>query len=121
MGYRLEVIAIDIHQLMGLQQTLYLRPYLCQQSVKLAQAKVAKAQVNHPGWRTAHQDAVGEIGIFADDDQVMGSGVFPYLSVGRVDAKFPGVFDRQGGGKADPAGQVFVEQKAFQATRSIRN
>ena len=64
-----------------------LRPNALQENEQVTQAYVADAQMNHFGWRIRQHDPIREVGILADDNQVMFLCVLPDCGIGHVVAQ----------------------------------
>lgn len=87
--------------------------------MKLGATHVAEAQVHDPWRRTAHENAIREIGILGDDYQLMRSRVGPQFAVGGIFSKILRMTDGQRRSERQPGGQVFVQKKAGHARAAI--
>jgi len=64
---------INIDKFMGRQQRFYLRPYLCEKSVKLALSHITDPQMHDPrGWFGKHY-SIRKIAVLCDNDVGVGA------------------------------------------------
>ena len=74
-----EAISIDVHQLVGFEQSFNLRPDAGQQCMKFFATEIAEAEMNNPRRRRLRNNPVRKICILADDNEAMLSSKIPNL------------------------------------------
>jgi hypothetical protein len=51
-----DAIRVNVHELMGFEERLDLRPQASEQGVKFLAPQVSKSEMNHPGWRSTQDN-----------------------------------------------------------------